>query len=220
MHSLLGISEVWHDPEPHVRRVGTLIAAVLLMEAAARILSSRVRFDPLIILAVTRSLEAILLLVLGPWSFRGPRARQAWAGSVLLAMALPALGMGVLLVWVHGLHLPIFGLPRSPSPPEPGWPLFLFTAAIASPLTEELVFRGLLYRSLRTRFSSLFATGMVSTGFALLHLPFGGQFLVPLAGSIVFCVGYEKEKTILAPILLHVSGNLVIFLSPFWLFQT
>jgi len=95
---------------------------------------------------------------------------------------------------------------------------YLFAKAI-DPVAEELVFRGLIYRSLRLRLSALSAMGAVSFGFAALHLPFGGQFLVPFMGSLVFCAGYEVKKTILAPILLHVFGNLVIFLSPFWLFR-
>jgi hypothetical protein len=195
---------------------------VLLVETAAQVLRPHVPLEPFLLLSATRSLEAILLLALGPWSwsFRGPTGRRALAGSVLLALAVPALGMAALLVWVHGFHLPVLGLPRRAVQPAPGWPLFLYTAALASPLAEELVFRGLLYRALRTRISILSATALVSAAFALLHLPFGGQLLAPFAGSLLFCAAYEKEKTVLAPILLHLSGNLVIFLAPYWLFQT
>jgi len=220
MHPLFRVSEVWHDPAPDVRQGGTLIAAVLLVEIAAWSFRSSASVDPFLLLGIARSVEAVLLLLLGPWSFRGPRAGQALAGSALLAIAASALGMAVLLVWVHLLQLPVFGLPRQAVPPPPGWALFLFTASVASPVAEELVFRGLLYRALRTRLPALPSGGLVSGGFALLHLPFGGQILVPFVGSLVFCAGYEKEKSVLAPILLHVFGNLVIYLAPFWLFQT
>jgi uncharacterized protein len=219
MHSLFRVSEVWHDPAPDVKRGGILIAAVLLAETAAWALRRAVSVDPFLLLGITRSAEAALLLLLGPWSFQGPQARQALSGSAFLALTVSALGMTVLLAWFHLLHLPVIGLPRRAVPPESGWLLFLFTTSIASPVAEELVFRGLIYRSLRLRVSALLATGAVSCGFAALHLPFGGQILMPFAGSLVFCAGYEMKKTILAPVLLHVFGNLILFLSPFWLFR-
>ncbi len=218
MHPLFRVSEVWHDPAPDVKRAVTLIAAVLLMETAVRFARPLAAVDPLLLLGIARSAEAVLLLLLGPWSLRGSRARPALAGSLLLAVAASAIGMAVLLAWFHLLQLPVIGLPRRAVPPASGWVLFLFTSSLASPVAEELVFRGLIYRSLRLRLSAFSAMGAVSCGFAALHLPFGGQLLVPFVGSLVFCAGYEMKKTILAPILLHVFGNLVIFLSPFWLF--
>ena len=220
MHPLLRVSEVWHDPAPDVKRGGILIAAVLLMEIAVRFFRPLAAVDPLLLLGIARSAEAALLFLLGPWSLRGPQARPALAGSLLLALAASVIGMAVLLAWFHLLHLPVIGLPRRAVPPASGWVLFLFTTSLASPVAEELVFRGLIYRSLRLRLSALSAMGAVSFGFAALHLPFGGQLLVPFVGSLVFCAGYEMKKTILAPILLHVFGNLVIFLSPFWLFPS
>ncbi|MCF8061051.1 MAG: CPBP family intramembrane metalloprotease [Deltaproteobacteria bacterium] len=202
-----------------MKQGGTLIAAVLLMEAAAWVSRPVVPMDPFLLLGIARSAEAMLLFFLGPWSFQGPQNRPALVKSVVLAFAASAIGMAALLAWFHLLRLPVFGLPRRATPPAPGWALFLFTTSIASPVAEELVFRGLIYRFLRLRLSALSAAGAVSGGFAALHLPFGGQFLAPFFGSLVFCAGYEKEKTVLAPILLHVFGNLIIFLSPFWLFR-
>ncbi len=51
--------------------------------------------------------------------------------------------------------------------------------------------------------------------FASIHILFSNAVLFPLLGSVVFCVGYEVTKTILTPILLHISGNLIIYMSPF-----
>ena len=212
MYHLLRISEVWHDPAPNVRRGGVLIMAVILAEVAAWIIRRSTSIDPILLLGITRSGEAALLLLFGPWTLRGASVRSAALRSLLIALFISAVGLAALAVWVRIPHLPDLGLSRGISP-RMGRLSFLFTAALASPVAEELVFRGLFYRFFRIHLSPLPAAGLVSGGFGALHLLFAGRFLVPFAGSVVFCAGYEKEKTILAPIFLHIFGNLIIFLS-------
>lgn len=218
MHALLGVSSSWLDPPPTLRRGGALLLGVLLVEGAAWCVRRAAPLDPTLLLGIARTAEAALLLGLGPWSLRSLMDREAVTRSLILTSALSAAGMAGLLVWAKVLHLPVYGLPRPGFSPAAGWGVFLLTACLASPVAEELVFRGLIHRSLRTRLSAPITTGAVSGGFALLHAAFGGSFLVPLAGSVVFCAGYEKEKTLWAPVLLHVFGNAVLFLSPFWMY--
>jgi len=171
--------------------------------------------DPFLVLGTARGIEGILLLILGPWSLRGPDCRAAAGKSLGSALAIAACGLAFLGIWKGLVSFPPPGLPGRPHPPPAGWGVFLFTTCIASPVAEELVFRGLLYRGLRLRCSLPISMVLVSLGFAGLHVIFGGPFLVPLAGSMLFCAVYEKEKIFVAPVLLHVLGNGILFLSPF-----
>ena len=79
---------------------------------------------------------------------------------------------------------------------------------------EELVFRGILYRGMRSVWPAVPSVLVNSLAFACLHFLFSGQAVLPFVGSLVFCVGYEKTKHILAPVLLHVFGNLIIYAAP------
>ncbi len=120
----------------------------------------------------------------------------------MLALAAGLLGAAALCIRNLVAGAPIFRAGAAP--------MGLLITAGVSPVTEELFFRGLVYRRIRTRLGPAAAAGLVSGGFAGLHAVFGGPFLLPLAGSLVFCAGYEKDKHILTPILLHISGNLLL----------
>lgn len=217
MRYIFGVSEVWYDPPPKVTKGGALLLGVLLMEVAAWGIARTASIDPVLVLGITRSAEAVLLMCLGPWRPWPLKNRQAAIRSLLLALTVSAVGVTGLFLWTRVFHLPTFGLFHQNILPPSGAALFLFTTSIASPVAEELVFRGLLYRSIRVHLPMPLTTILVSGGFALLHLLFGGAFLLPFIGGILFCAGYEKEKTIWAPVLLHVFGNWIIFLSPLWL---
>ena len=88
--------------------------------------------------------------------------------------------------------------------------LFFLVGGILSPITEELFFRGFLYGFLR-RWGTLWAVVSSSLVFALVHVAFAESFLVPVAGGLVLAVCYEVEKNLMAPITLHMVGNLTIF---------
>ena len=187
------------------------------MEWAALAAQKALAVDPVLVLGVGRSVEGAFLLLLGPWTFKGPSRKAAAKRSLALALVVAACGIACLWVWKHVIPFPPPGLPTQWSRPAAGWGPFLFTACMASPLVEELVFRGLLYRNMRQRWSFPACTAAISLAFAGLHLLFGSPFFVPFLGSLLFCAAYEKEKIILAPLLLHMLGNGIIFLSPFWL---
>ena len=79
---------------------------------------------------------------------------------------------------------------------------------IVAPVTEEIVFRGVIFGYLRRW--GLPAAVLVSTAlFAALHLP-----AVPatqIVGGMVFAVAYHTGKSLMVPIVIHVLGNLAIF---------
>lgn len=114
----------------------------------------------------------------------------------------------------------------------------------AAPLCEEAVFRGLLYRGLRKRFSPFAAMGAVTLLFASAHLAsfrllqsglppelfsvegvksLTAAVIVLVAslpwiqaiGGFVFCLAYEFSESLWAPVIIHSVGNLAIFSLPF-----
>lgn len=89
----------------------------------------------------------------------------------------------------------------------------LLIAVIAAPLAEEIVFRGLIYTTLRERMGVLPAAMVGSLIFALIHYySWIGIFHIFMAG-LVFTLLYEKTGSLWPPLLLHALGNLVITLN-------
>ncbi|MBH8555672.1 CPBP family intramembrane metalloprotease [Nostocaceae cyanobacterium CENA357] len=94
--------------------------------------------------------------------------------------------------------------------------IFFFTAAIAAPFFEELLFRGFLLPSL-TRYlpvwGAIIASGLL---FAIAHLSLS-EILPLTALGIVLGVVYTRSRNLLAPMLLHSLWNSGTLLSLFLL---
>ena len=84
-------------------------------------------------------------------------------------------------------------------------------SAICSPVLEELLFRGLLYGRMR-RFGWKFASSAIVTGliFASLHSNIMQAVYAFLIGTL-FCYVFEKSKSIVAPVVMHLSANIFAF---------
>jgi hypothetical protein len=91
---------------------------------------------------------------------------------------------------------------------------FIAVAVILVPLTEELVFRGGLFRFLRTRFPRWAAIAATSVLFGALHVSWGDHLgglpsLVPLIVlAAIFCVAYERTGEIGTTVVAHALFNL------------
>lgn len=88
-------------------------------------------------------------------------------------------------------------------------------AAIIAPIVEELIFRGLVYSKIRRMSNVKAAAVLAALLFGIYHrnwiqAPYA--FLLGLAAAFV----YEKYKSILAPILLHASANLISMLITYF----
>ena len=83
---------------------------------------------------------------------------------------------------------------------------------LAAPLAEEVYFRGVLFRFLRTR-GFLFALVVSTTVFAGAHMLFSGRSLplTQIAGGILFAWSFEKEKSLWVPMVIHSTGNIALF---------
>ncbi|WP_333576609.1 CPBP family intramembrane glutamic endopeptidase [Faecalibacillus intestinalis] len=95
--------------------------------------------------------------------------------------------------------------------------LMAFQSVILAPILEELLFRGLVFRSLRdkSKWLAIFASSFL---FGFLHIYsalFAGDlsqliYLFSYGGmGFAFSYAYEKRKTICVPILMHMINNLV-----------
>jgi membrane protease YdiL (CAAX protease family)/prefoldin subunit 5 len=92
--------------------------------------------------------------------------------------------------------------------------IFFFTAAIAAPFFEEILFRGFLLPSL-TRYLPVWGSIIISSLlFAIAHLSLS-EILPLTALGIVLGVVYTRSRNLLAPMLLHSLWNSGTLLSLF-----
>lgn len=92
----------------------------------------------------------------------------------------------------------------------PVW-LQIFATAIVAPVMEEFLFRGLVYKRIRT-YLKFVPTMLISSAiFGLMHgniVQFFYAFMIGMALAFV----YEKFKNLWAPIIFHASANLISIL--------
>ncbi len=101
-------------------------------------------------------------------------------------------------------------------------PVMLLLAVIIAPLTEELLFRGIMLRFFVERGHLIIGTLAVSTVFSFIHGFVAGNIVwqVFLSGtyfslSVVMCWLYIKNKSLWSPIIFHSAYNSVICLVYF-----
>ena len=88
--------------------------------------------------------------------------------------------------------------------------IYFIVGGIIGPVVEEVFFRGFLYGFFRewgVAFGIIASTAI----FAVLHLKGGGVPYIQMAGGLVFAVTYELEKSLVVPIVIHVTGNIALF---------
>lgn len=95
---------------------------------------------------------------------------------------------------------------------------------VLPPLAEEIVFRGLIFTSLRKRYSFIVTAIVTSVLFAIPHLQFGSDApllwvaaLDTLVLSLVLCYVREKTGSLWPSILIHALKNGVAFTALFLL---
>jgi membrane protease YdiL (CAAX protease family) len=162
-------------------------------------------------------------LAIAAWYFALKRRGVGWreggfrpvAGSTLLKMVPVTIGMMVLNAIVVALSVQAFGdVPTAQDQivgdadvitlSEFAW-LFVL-AAVAAPIVEEFLFRGLLYPLLRGRLKVVAAVALSASLFAFLHFY---PTLVPalLTMGIVLAVLTERYDSILPAIVVHALNN-------------
>ena len=87
-------------------------------------------------------------------------------------------------------------------------------AVIAAPVVEEILFRGIVLRSIR-KFSPVWASILISSVlFGVYHLNIVQAAYATFMG-IAAGILYEKKRNLLFPILVHFANNLITMLQGF-----
>lgn len=90
--------------------------------------------------------------------------------------------------------------------------------AVAAPLVEELIFRGLVYQRMRELSSAKIAIILSALYFGIYHMNVVQGLYAFLLGILLAWV-YEKYQTLWAPILFHASANLLSVICTEWNFS-
>ncbi|ENH96438.1 hypothetical protein J416_10511 [Gracilibacillus halophilus YIM-C55.5] len=81
------------------------------------------------------------------------------------------------------------------------------SAAIISPLYEEIFYRGFLYRFLRSKFGILISMLGSSFIFMIVHIPTFNTLPINFISGIVFAWTYEKSGSIIPAMIIHATFN-------------
>lgn len=93
------------------------------------------------------------------------------------------------------------------------WGILLI--GIVAPMGEELFFRGLAYRCFRVRWGRVVGTLSSAALFAVIHLSPAGLLSIFVVGCVL-AILYERTGTLVAPITLHATNNIVAVLLAYF----
>ncbi|MFO7838848.1 MAG: CPBP family intramembrane glutamic endopeptidase [Desulfosalsimonadaceae bacterium] len=204
------------DPaaRPGFRLILAAFAAVGVLEISARWLP----VDPVLATGFVRIMDIVAVAVLCRVFLQNPAgiglARDRLlpgisAGIVWSAgfgAAVCAAGALLLALGEHPLSLLRTRMPEG----VPQLVLFFLVGGVVGPAAEELLYRGLLYSFLR-KWGIFLAVGGSTLLFVLSHGTGQGLSLTRIAGGIIFCLAYERSKSLAAPLVIHILGNTAIF---------
>jgi membrane protease YdiL (CAAX protease family) len=194
-------------------------AVILAVESSLHWVAWPKQISPLVLIGGARILEALLILALVQLSNTGGMAavglyRNQFAIGLKKGLLWSAcFGVLVLLAAIAlyvSSAINVFDYMQGRPAAKKGIWLFLLVGGVISPITEEVVFRGVLYGYLR-RWGVPAAIIGSTLLFVLAHSIQGTFPLTQTVGGVVFAVAYERERNLLVPIVIHMLGNLAIF---------
>ncbi|MDO5301581.1 MAG: type II CAAX endopeptidase family protein [Tissierellia bacterium] len=184
---------LWELPIPYFTALDSLICLIFIAILLPLYLRLRWREEPL------------------------KKREMAW----MIPISLAASGMSALILW--GLELlPMEGLVGSSLQEfETMWDdslqdpyLFQFLSIVfLGPIFEELLFRGVIFHSLRKYRGPIFATFLSGVLFGLWHLQ-GVQMSYTIPMGILLAWVYYRSKNILLPMAVHILNNFYSTLPP------
>lgn len=162
--------------------------------------------------------------------------KEILPGFVAYAMGLPLLVVGLMLSLALGFVLNVvFGEQPPASHPitdvisDSGWVgivLIFLVACVGAPITEEIMFRGVLYRYLREfsrawGFLLSLAFSMLVSSFIFAAVHPQGLTFIPVLGAlaVAFCIAREWRGSLVAPMVAHGLSNSVVLTMNFALFS-
>lgn len=201
------------------RHVLTASSAVLLVECFLYAAASRWPDSRMLLTAAGRSIQFVLTVLFAGRTISTGLAALGLARSRLVYGAVRGLFWsaafgalcGLAAMALYGLGVNPLDLVRMPIPKGREEMLLLFSVgALISPIAEELFFRGLVFGFFR-RWGTVTAVAASTGLFALAHLPATIFPLTQVIGGLLFAAAYEHERSLAAPITIHVLGNTSIF---------
>lgn len=89
------------------------------------------------------------------------------------------------------------------------------SAAVISPIYEEIFYRGFLYRWVRTRLGFVGAIILSSFIFTIAHIPTYNVMPVNFLSGIIFALAYERTNSIWPSVIIHglTNGIMVLLTS-------
>lgn len=85
--------------------------------------------------------------------------------------------------------------------------IYILSVAVITPVKEEIMYRGILYRFLEKKYHFLVGIIVSSVVFGLLH---GGFPVTAMIMGMVLAILYKKTQSIFPSIILHITWNLIV----------
>jgi membrane protease YdiL (CAAX protease family) len=215
---LQGAEEHGVEAKIELKTLMITISAVLSIEVAAVMVSSAIRYDPIIILGAARLLQIGLMIRLVSHVGKGPssiglassRMIDGLIKGAVWSASFATVG-GIAFFLIHAAGFNPLTLVQAKLPAEPGKIVFFFTiGGVVGPVAEEIFFRGILYGFFR-KWGIPAALAVSTFLFVLMHPASAGISLPQIVGGLLFAIAYEVEGSLLTPITIHILGNLAIF---------
>lgn len=147
------------------------------------------------------------------WSEVGLRSfpRKYWRDILLWSAAVLALGTVMLFL------MTLLGGGYENSKTESlqthanilGILIAIAVGGIISPIYEEILYRGFLYRWFRTRFGAGWALFLSSSLFTIAHIPTYNTLPLNFASGLIFAWTYEKTGSVVPGIIVHALTNTI-----------
>ena len=152
--------------------------------------------------------------------------REFFYGFTVWATAIPMVIAGALIAFILSLFVSqqfqdaSHPLPEAISDGSPATRvLLLFLAAVAAPIVEEIVFRGVLFRHLRDLTSQWgrglsFVTSALGSSFVFAAIHPQGILFIPILGALAcaFCLARETRGSLISCMVAHGFHNGMIVL--------
>ncbi len=201
-----------------IKTVFISAVVVAVIEAAVGIAASTGLYSSILLLGAARLLEAVLIVLIvlnreRGLSFIGLAPSGIFSGLKRGFVWSAGFGIIVLLVFTalfaFGINPIALIHTRLPAGRNEVL-LFFLIGGMISPVAEEICFRGIIYGFLR-QWGVFAAVALSTLAFVLAHSAGLGIPLPQTVGGILFAVAYEKEKSLMVPITIHVLGNMALF---------
>ena len=152
---------------------------------------------------------------LSPAGFRQDAAWTLRLIAVLAGLSLVFIGLAVASCRLFDIDLNQWAFYETDRRQGGGWSGYLWSAVVAAPLVEELVYRSLLTPALRAGYGDRGAIVAGAALFYVLHLVYGQPFWMVhylVAGAILTWAYLQRGKLWIC-VLLHAGGNLLVVLD-------